>query len=806
MANINQQEQQRLALLEKIEQAEKRINAQNDKIAVSKGKEAKRLEKVMAAEKKSLDILKEELKVTEKLLSANQKRSETLKKQADFKKEILEDSENELKSFSKLSTRVKVALKDEQSGYSALASVSTRIREINVEILQARVSGRYLTEEEKGANLEKRKNLLSERESLRENRDKLLKQVESYLDIKDSAKGISEAAKEELEFRESISNYDVDTQRAMLNMFEQRKAFLAQEERIGEIQKAQEGLMAAIPDNLKTIITGITEFLSLASLLAMTLGGLVIIFGLGVKAMMELSAAAKKFREETGILNSQMRDIRDKAASVTQEMAQLGVEAEDVYNVVSELKKEFGDIANISKDTVRALTILNSNFGIANDDAAVFISQLEAMTGLSEQAATNYALQVTEVAKLAKIAPKQLFNDIAESAKDTAEYFGTGFDNMAKTAIEARRLGTTLKEVMGVSEKLLDFEGSIEQELKASAFAQGQFNLTQARALAATKNYSGALDEVLNQMERGGRFADKDLWTQTELAKAVSSTPAVIQKMIAQREKLVHLGDDEKQLALQAIENGLDITNASKEQLELAINKLKTEQEMQGQLSRITNSFKGLGMVIGTAVLPVLEAILMIIEPIAWLLMGITDTFGKLGGILSGVSKALFGASEFGRGLFKVLKAVAMVALVAGGAMMALSGNVIGGATLVIAGSSFLNGISIDDGEIDNEGNVVSTKKGSVRLNSEDTFVGNKNGVVAGTNLFGTAPKPSSFAAQNSGQNINNLIAANTKAMNDLRTGGIQATAMYDMAKVNPIIQSYQSKTTRNNFNLPLNA
>ena len=71
MATIPQQEEQRLKLLEQIEAAEKRINAQNEKIAVSKAKEAKRLEKVMEAEKKSLDTLKDELRVTEKLLSTN---------------------------------------------------------------------------------------------------------------------------------------------------------------------------------------------------------------------------------------------------------------------------------------------------------------------------------------------------------------------------------------------------------------------------------------------------------------------------------------------------------------------------------------------------------------------------------------------------------------------------------------------------------------------------------------------------------------------------------------------------------------
>lgn len=804
MATIVQQEEQRLKILEQIEETEKRINAQNQKIAVSKGKEAKRLEKVMAAEKKTLTTLKEELKVTEKLLATNKKRSDNLKKQAEYKKEILQESENELKSFTKLSARVQTALKDEKTGYNALASVSSRIREINTEILLIKYSGKNVTNEDRKAAFEKKERLDNEKILLNENRQALLKQVKSTLDVGDNARGISEAAKEELEFRESIQGFDERTQKVLENMFEQRKAFLAQEKRIGEIQKAQKGFLDAMPDGLKSIITGVTEFLSLASLIAMTLGGLLIIFTLGVKAMMELSAAAKKFRQETGILNSQMGDIRDKAAEVTQEMAHLGVEAENVYNVITELKNEFGDIANISKDTVKALTVLNSNFGIANEDATEFVSQLEAMTGLSEQTATNYAIQVTNVAKLAKVAPSKVFKDIAEAAKDSAEYFGTGFDNMAKTAIEARRLGTTLKEVMGVSEQLLDFEGSIEQELKANAFAQGQFNLTQARALAATKDYSGALDEVLDQMERGRRFADKDLWTQKELAKTVGSTPAVIQKLIAQREKLVHLGDDEKKLALQAIENGLDITNASKQDLQLAIDKLKTEQEMQGQLTKITNSFKGIGMVIGTAVLPLIQAMVLALEPFAMLINGIATTFGKIGNVLSGVSKSLFGATEFGRGFFKVLKGIATIALITAGAMMALGGNVFGGAALVIAGSSFLNGISIDDGEIDKEGNVVSTPKGTVRLNSEDTFVGNKNGVIAGTNLFGGGSENgNSLSNQKTSQQTNFALINEIRAMrNDLKTGGIQAYASLDGKRLNAGLVSVQSKNTRNTLGL----
>ena len=806
MATIPQQEEQRLKLLEQIEAAEKRINAQNEKIAVSKAKEAKRLEKVMAAEKKSLDILKEELKVTEKLLSANQKRSETLKKQAEFKKQLLEDSENELTSFSKLSTRVKVALKDETTGYSALASVSARIREINAEIYDRSKKGVKLSEEERIAKSERISSLFKESNMLKEQREALLAQVESTLDIKDTTKGMSEAAKEELQFKESIRDFDEETQKIFMDMFEQRKLFLAQEKRIGEIQEQQKKMYDAIPESFKPIIEGAGKFLKISSGVVFAWAAAATIFAFGVKAMTDMSDAAKKFKQDTGIINSQMKDVKKVAASVTSEMALMGVEFEGVFDTISEIKKQFGDVANLSKDTVRALTVLSTNFGVAAEDSAEFVGQLEAMTGLSEDTAVNYALQVTNVAKLSKIAPKQLFKDIAEAAKDSAEYFGSGFDNMAKTAIEARRLGTTLKEVMGVSEKLLDFESGIEQELKAAAFAQGQFNLTQARTLAANKDYSGALDEVLNQMERGGRFADKDLFTQRELAKAVGETPATIQRLIAQRERLVHLGDEDRKLAQQAIANGLDITNASKEDLDLTIKKLKADQQMQGELSKIKNTFSGIGMQLGTAVLPILELMLVPVSLMA-------EGFGKIAEFAREYSNILGPAAIILGSMFAIqkgivaykkleliLQAASIKKEAALAAVKALSNpakalaGVIAAGVIVGAASRYMNAGDMNSPA---EGQTtVSTKEGGLfKLSKNDDLIAAPGASTALAN-----------AANGGGgagmQAMANVIAANTKAMERLNSGGIPVNTYLGTSKVNDLLTGYQSKTTRNNFNI----
>ena len=123
---------------------------------------------------------------------------------------------------------------------------------------------------------------------------------------------------------------------------------------------------------------------------------------------------------------------------------------------------------------------------------------------------------------------------------------------------------------------------------------------------------------------------------------------------------------------------------------------------------------------------------------------------------------------------------------------------------MVIAGSSLLNGISIDDGEIDREGNVVSTPKGTVRLNSEDTFVGNKNGVIAGTNLFGGGSENgNSLSNQKTSQQTNFALINEIRAMrNDLKTGGIQANARLDGKRLNAGLVSVQSKNTRNTLGL----
>jgi hypothetical protein len=239
------------------------------------------------------------------------------------------------------------------------------------------------------------------------------------------------------------------------------------------------------------------------------------------------------------------------------------------------------------------------------------------MAGLSAETAQGVSQQVAQMANLAGVAPSQVFADIAESAESTYTYFKGDVNLIAKQAIEARRLGTTLKDVLKTTEDLLDFENGIEKELVAATFVGGQFNLSQARALAYAGKNVDAQKEILKQVERSGRFADQDMFTKKVLADAAGMTVEQLTKQLQIQKLLSGLTDDESIKAQQAIDKGLDITNLTQDQLMNKTKELAAQQEIADKVTQMENSFKGIVASLGTALLPLMEGLAPLVTMIA---------------------------------------------------------------------------------------------------------------------------------------------------------------------------------------------
>jgi len=591
--NRLQEESKRLAT-EKAAAGDNATQAQEDALAVAK--------EVEKEGKKALDIAKRRTK--------------------EF--EVVEKkSLGAFRSFARLSNEV-------QSNLGTLTNASNSYIDIQREIIKL---------EEQQAGLDEAGIEAAEARAafLREINQSQLSQAQATAKALEDAKGINEFEAKRLEIQQNSLGLSDQQKQMALDALDATEAAFKKEQRILSIKESQQGLYEAIPesmrggidfakklgDTLKNAGKGAVVFMLLAAVVTAV-----------VASFTALDAAAKDFRTETGLTNSQMEGIKSDANEIVGEFANLGIEAKNVFDTVSALKSEFSDTTDFSKETVAALTVMNTNFGVAAEDAAKVQGIMEQVGGLSSETAASVGMQVVQLAKAAKVAPAKVMKDIAENAEAASIFFKGNVELLAKQAVEARRLGTNLTEVTKTAERLLDFEGSIEDELVAATFVGGQFNLSQARALAIQGDLVGAQKETLKQIQRSGDFRKQDYHTQLQLAKASGLSVAEINKQLDTQDKLSKLKKEDREAAEKAIEQGLDITNINADQLAQETEKFAAQQEMQGQVDKLSNAFQGIAATIGSSLTPLLEGLIPIVSFLLLPVQAIATGFSLIVGYL----------------------------------------------------------------------------------------------------------------------------------------------------------------------------
>jgi hypothetical protein len=538
------------------------------------------------------------------------------------------------KSYAKLSSTVKNQLKT-QSSINGQTSIYKALGE---EIAKSKARENNLTgdalehEQERGA-------LMSEINA------SLLSQAKETAKALDDAAGLTEFDKMRRDLKESTVHLSDKEKQQLEDAINSTEQLYKKEQRIKAIQEEQKTLYEAVPeslrggidfakklgDTLKTAGAGAVAFVLLAAVVTAA-----------VASFTALDTAAKDFRTETGLTNTQMEGIKSDANQIVGEFGNLGVEAKNVFDTVSALKSEFSDTVDFSKETVAALTVMNANFGVAAKDSAKVQSIMEQVGGLSAETAASVGLQAVKMAQVAGVAPAKVMADIAENAEAASTFFKGDITALTKNAIQARRMGSSLKEQVALSEKLLDFESGIEEELVAATFVSGQFNLSRARALAFEGKTAEAAEETLKQIQRSGDFRKKDYFTQQQLAKASGMTVEEINKQLNVQEKLASLSEEQKKAAEDAISKGLDITDINADQLAQETAKFATQQAQQGVLEQLQNQFTGIAATLGSILVPLLESIIpivgLIVTPFQWMATGlqvITDNLGLMVGFLS---------------------------------------------------------------------------------------------------------------------------------------------------------------------------
>ena len=231
-------------------------------------------------------------------------------------------------------------------------------------------------------------------------------------------------------------------------------------------------------------------------------------------------------------------------------LAQLKLLGVNIKENVQAFGDAFGDVNLATTENLIALGKQKRLLGISEADAIKLSKTFMDMTGSTFETAMNFQTVTGQMAEANGLRPGDVVKDLAQNTETFAEFAKDGGANLAKAAIQARKLGMSLSTTAKIADSLLDFESSIEKEMEASLMIGKQLNFNRARALALEGDIAGAAadiaaqvggPEALNQMNVLQRraLADSIGVSVEELSKLASGKLDVKSDMKSPQENMV---------------------------------------------------------------------------------------------------------------------------------------------------------------------------------------------------------------------------------------------------------------------------
>ena len=503
----------------------------------------------------------------------------------------------------------------------------------------------------------------------------------------------------------------------------------------------------------------------------------------GVKAFTAIDEAARKFREETGLLNANTEQTAANIAKVKTDTAGIGASFEDVAQAAADFTNEFRGIEQPSAEVLKSLVILNKNFGIATSEAAQVNGIFQDISGASQEAAQALTAQTVELANQVGVAPSQVIKDIAENAETAAIFFGGSAKELASAAIEAAALGTSLTEAAKVSEGLLDFENSITAELEASAMLGQSINFNKARELAATGDILGAQQSVLDNLSENVNLNELNTFQLQSIAKASGMEVGELQKQLNIRKQFGPINAQQQAALDRLAAKGNEITSISKAQLAEETKSVIKQQELQGRLEAIGNQFSAIGTNLMMAFAPLAEIIL----PIFSVIGSVIGTIGTGLGVMVDFIKKAKAPLGVLVGLFALFKINAIIGAI-GAIFTGLGAIPFVGPALAFAAVAGLMGLIANAQSV---GDMASEAGGVTRVSTAEG------------GLFELSPNDDFAAAPGllsggGGGGAGAIVSAIEQLGNDIRD--LQFVVNMDGAKVAEGVTKVNSRSNANTF------
>jgi len=414
---------------------------------------------------------------------------------------------------------------------------------------------------------------------------------------------------------------------------------------------------------------------------------------------------------------------RESIAAIARGSGNIFATTENLVESFNELAQATGFVYEYSADQLLTQTKLTKQVGLQADEAAQ-IQRFAIVTGKSsEETYRSFVRGLTAARNQLRVGInfKAALAEASKISGQLAANLGNNPEMIAKAVVTAKAFGMTLEQVAAAGDKLLDFGGSIESELKAELLLGRQINLERARAAALAGDQVTLTEELAKNVGTAAEFTKLNRLQQNALAESVGMTSDQLAETLRKREEAIASGKSLVQVQEEEAAKALERNNIQ-DKFNQAILKLQDffGNLIAGPLGTILDMLTD-ALSIVTLIAAPFQLIYDLTSMIGNGLGTLINSLGIVGKLIKGVASAAI--------IYAAYKAYANLASIP---VIGIGLGAAAAAGITAAGFGLLNSKKGDD--VLSEGGygkrTLLAPEGAIKLNDKDT-------VIAGTDLGG---------------------------------------------------------------------
>jgi hypothetical protein len=343
----------------------------------------------------------------------------------------------------------------------------------------------------------------------------------------------------------------------------------------------------------------------------------------------EMVDALKSADEATGKLAKDFNLTYSEALATRRELSNMATMSGDVALNAGALQESMvavgqslGTNAKLNDADLKTFTKLREQAGYTNEEL-IGIQKLSLVNGKTLEDNTKEILGGAEAYATRNgfvVNEKDVLKEVSKASASLKLTLGGSAEAVAKAAVQAKQFGLNLEQAEKISQSLLQFESSIENELSAELLTGKELNFEKARSLALEGKTAEAAAEVAKQVGTSKDFGKMNVLQQEAIAKAAGMERDELAQSLIDKESLAKIGFKDAAAAKAKYEELRKTMSAQEAAKALGDEALATQYEQQSVQERFATATEKLKEVFVSLAEPVLAFISPIVDLVSTIL------------------------------------------------------------------------------------------------------------------------------------------------------------------------------------------